>query len=174
MELNQAIGLIKNENVNSAKQTFWADLGCGAGLFTHALAHLLEPHSEIIAVDKNMSVLNKLKQKNNVVIEKMDADFITEELDLNNLDGILMANSFHFVKNKIAFINKIEQYLKANGYFLFVEYDTDSPNPWVPFPISYHSLTHLFEKKGYGTIKKLNQLPSRYHRSTIYSALITR
>lgn len=174
MELDQAIELIKNENINSAVQTYWADLGCGSGLFTRALAYLLKPHSKIFAVDKNISALNKLKQADNVVIEKIYADFIDDELKLNNLNGILMANSFHFVKNKIVFINKLEQYLLTNGWFLLVEYDTDSPNPWVPYPVSYHSLILLFEELGYTFIKKLNQLPSRYNRSTIYSALIAK
>jgi len=174
MELNQAIELIKNENINSAKQTSWADLGCGSGLFTQALAHLLEPRSKIFAVDKNIYALNKLKHVNNMTIEKVRADFITDKLDFNNLDGILMANSFHFVRNKIEFIVKTEQYLKANGYFLFVEYDTDSHNPWVPYPVSYNSLVHLFKEHKYNGVEKLNQLPSRYNRSTIYSALVIR
>jgi hypothetical protein len=85
-----------------------------------------------------------------------------------------MANSFHFVRNKIEFIIKAEQYLKADGCFLFVEYDMDSPNPWVPYPVSYNSLVHLFKEHRYDTIKRLNQLPSRYNRSTIYSALVIR
>jgi SAM-dependent methyltransferase len=174
MELTQAIGLIENENINSAKQTLWADFGCGSGLFTQALAHLLEPNSKIFAIDKNLYALNKLKQVNNIVIEKIKADFVADELNLDKLDGILMANSLHFVENKIPFINKIEQYLKANGCFLFVEYDTDTHNVWVPYPLSYHSLTNLFKAQGYNTIKKLNQLPSRYNRSPIYSALVTR
>ena len=174
MELNQAIELIKNENINSAIQTTWADLGCGSGLFTQALAYLLEPHSKIFAVDKNIYALNKLKQVNNIVIEKMHADFFTDELDLNNLDGVLMANSFHFVRDKVAFINKVEQYLKTDGFILFVEYDRDSPNPWVPYPTSYNSLAHLLKEQGYNSIKKLNELPSKYNRSTIYSALAIR
>src|SRR5437868_5598125 len=120
MELNQAISLIKNEDINSAKQTFWADLGCGSGLFTLALAHLVKPHSKIFAVDKNIHALNKLKRVNKVEIKKIRADFIDDELAFNNLDGIMMANSFHFVENKIVFINKIKQYLKADGIFLFV------------------------------------------------------
>ena len=174
MELNEAIELIKNENINSAKQTSWADLGCGSGLFTQALAHLLEPRSKLFAVDKNIYALNKLKHVNNITIEKVQADFIADKLDFINLDGILMANSFHFVRNKIEFIVKTEQYLKANGCFLFVEYDTDSHNPWVPYPVSYNSLVHLFKEHKYNGVEKLNQLPSRYNRSTIYSALVIR
>jgi SAM-dependent methyltransferase len=174
MELNKAIWLIETANINSEKQTVWADLGCGSGLFTQALAHLLKPHSKIFAVDKNIHTLNKLQESNNIIIEKINADFIFDDLMFGKVDGILMANSFHFVSDKSLFINKIEQYLKADGCFLFVEYDTDLPNAWVPYPVSYYSITLFFQKQGYNTIKKLNQLPSRYNRSLIYSVLVTK
>ncbi len=174
MELNQATSLIKNENINSSEQTCWADLGCGSGLFTAALAHLLKPQSTIYAVDKNANALKKLQQQNNVAIEKIHADFIHDKINLSNLDGILMANSLHFVKDKVSFTNKIAKSLKADGYFLIAEYNMDSPNPWVPYPVSYHSLKLLFEKTGYKFIHQINELPSRYNRANIYSALIKR
>ncbi len=174
MKLSQAIELIKDPDIPTAGKTCWTDLGCGSGLFTNALSFLLEPESTIYAVDKNIHALSKLEPMNNIAIEKLQSDFINDELNFNDLDGILMANSLHFVRDKATVINKMIKLLKENGCFLIVEYDTDSPNPWVTYPVSYRSLTFLFEKHRYGFIKKINQMPSKYNRSAIYSALIRR
>ena len=83
-----------------------------------------------------------------------------------------MANSFHFVRNKSSFIKKIEKHLKETGEILIIEYDMDTPNPWVPFPISYQSLQQFFKKEMYSSIIKLKEHPSVFQRSSIYSALI--
>jgi len=172
MELTQAIELIKNKSITSSYKTGWADLGCGKGLFTAALAHLLEPGSIVYSVDKNRNSLNQLPSLiNGVIVEKIQADFFKEPLSLENLDGIIMANSLHFVKDKISFIHKAQKWLKGNGLLMVAEYDMDKANPWVPYPLSFHSLTLLFEKMGY-SVEKIHQRPSIFHRAGIYSALI--
>lgn len=172
MELSEAISLINHTSIHNNQPTTWADLGCGTGLFTTALAQLLKPGSKIFAVDKNISPLKKLQSPNNITIEKLQAEFVTEELNIHNLDGILMANSLHYVKAKIAFIHEIEKYFKSEGCFLIVEYDLDKPNPWVPYPLSFASLKFLFEKLGHHSVEKIKELPSRYNRAKIYSAFI--
>ena len=172
MELNLAIELINHKSIDRIAKQVWADVGSGSGLFTQALASLIAPDSKIYAIDKNPDALKKLQQPVNVTIEKMQADFVRDEMNLSNLDGILMANSLHFVRDKVAFINKIDKYLKPDGFFLIVEYDMDTPNTWVPFPVSYLSLQKLFEKPGYAPVEKINELPSRYNRANIYSAWV--
>jgi ubiquinone/menaquinone biosynthesis C-methylase UbiE len=173
MELSKAIDLIKHKNISNAAKTTWADMGCGSGLFTVALSNLLAPGSIIYAIDKNALALKKLHQPNNIIVEKLQADFIQDHLNLGNLDGILMANSIHFAEEKISFIYKLRKYLKANGSFVIVEYDTDISNQWVPFPISYHSLQRLFTELGYRSFHKIHESPSRYQHANIYSVLIT-
>ncbi len=173
MELLQAIELIKAGSIQSDQATAWADLGCGKGLFTLALMHLLHPGSRIYAVDKNQHDLNHLKAVGNSAIQKINADFIQDELDLYPLDGLLMANSLHFVKDKVSFLHKIRKWLKPEGMFLILEYDMDVANPWVPYPISFTALSYLFKQHGYSHIEKLAERPSIYNRAAIYSALIT-
>ncbi len=168
MQHNEAIDLL---SYSSGEKQTWTDLGCGAGTFTLALAHQLKEGSNICAVDKNLSALNKIPNEfDNVQIKKHQADFT--EFDLpENLDGILMANSLHYVDNKAIFIKKIENKLKYKGSFLIIEYDTDKSNQWVPFPITFQSLKILFENIGFTSITKLNEQPSIYKRANIYSAL---
>jgi hypothetical protein len=55
MELREAISLIQTGEIIQDKQTTWADLGCGSGLFTRALAGMLYSDSIVYAIDKNMS-----------------------------------------------------------------------------------------------------------------------
>jgi len=172
MELQNAIELIRNSNIQSSEKTIWADLGCGSGLFTNALAHLLSMNSKIYAIDTNASQLNKIKEPKNITIEKIHADFINDELHVQKLDGILMANSLHFVENKPVFINKISTLLKPGGCFLIVEYNTDKANTWVPFPVSFTSLKILFSRAGYFSVEQIHEMPSRYNQAHIYAAVI--
>jgi hypothetical protein len=71
-----------------------------------------------------------------VTLHTRQADF-THPLDLPPLDGIIMANALHFVRDKRPLLQQLRGYLKANGRFLLVEYDTDHGNHWVPHPLAY-------------------------------------
>jgi ubiquinone/menaquinone biosynthesis C-methylase UbiE len=171
MQLKEAISLIQTELFNQDSKSIWADLGCGSGLFTQALASKLHTGSVIYAVDKNISPF-KISVKNSVIINPMESDFVNSTLDLKNLDGILMANSLHFVRDKKTFLNKSKLYFKDMPVYLIVEYDTDKANPWIPYPISFLALRNLFMELGYITIKKLHERKSLYHTGSLYSVLI--
>lgn len=107
MDLKTAISLIQSSKIKSNEPTNWADLGCGSGLFTKALSTLLEPGSKIAAVDKDASALKKVNVVSGIILEKLNADFVNEDLPLKNINGILMANALHFVKDKKIFMQKL-------------------------------------------------------------------
>jgi trans-aconitate methyltransferase len=173
MELREAISLIQTDQITQETKTTWADLGCGSGLFTRALSGLLYTGSTIYAVDKSLSSFQKNSFSNQVLVSTIESDFVKDDLNLENLDGILMANALHFVRNKKSFIEKIMPYFRDAPVFLLVEYDTDLPNPWVPYPISFTSLKKLFSEKGFNVVKKINEKKSLYRTSDLYSVLIT-
>jgi ubiquinone/menaquinone biosynthesis C-methylase UbiE len=117
MNLKQATELIAFENNVSTPQ-LWLDLGCGTGLFSIALANHLPAGSKIIAADKNKKALQQLPARiNNVAIETRVADFIDDVLDVKEADGILMANSLHYVKDKENFLHRLVPMLKKMRFF---------------------------------------------------------
>jgi trans-aconitate methyltransferase len=174
MELQEAISLIHTDELIQDTQKIWADLGCGSGLFTRALADQLYAGSTVYAIDKNLSSFNTKTFPSHVILKANESDFVKDELNLENLDGILMANAFHFVRDKKSFIKKIIPYFRNAPLFLFVEYDTNLPNPWVPYPKSFDSLSKLFNELGFSVVKKINEKKSLYRSGKLYSVFITR
>ncbi len=174
MSPTEALALLSPAPLKSPHPTRWADLGCGSGLFTRALATLLQPGSTIYAIDRQQA-MRPQTTPNQVSIQPIKADFVKQTLPILDLDGILMANSLHYVKEKSTLVRILRTFnLRPQHAFLLVEYDTDRPTPiWVPFPLSFTSLQTLFHTAGYSTIIRLADHPSIYNRNAIYSAYIT-
>jgi ubiquinone/menaquinone biosynthesis C-methylase UbiE len=151
----------------------WADLGCGEGAFTLALADLLGPGSTIYAVDKNAQAIERLEQAMRamfpaVTLHCLVADF-TQPLNLPTLDGIVMANSLHYVRKKEAMLQRVHGYLRSRGSLLLVEYNTDRSNFWLPYPLSYEAWSNLADRNSFRETHLLEKVPSRYVRE-MYSA----
>ncbi len=173
MELSEAIELIQNDHLPPAAPANWADLGCGSGLFTFALAHMLKAGSTIHAVDRDPVMLQALPNPNAIAIHTLQLDFVAATLPLRQLDGILMANSLHYVRDKKSLLTKLSACLKPGGCFLIVEYDTDRPVPqWVPYPVSFRSLQPLFVRHGLTSVQKLGERTSAYGRANMYAAWV--
>ncbi len=145
----------------------WADLGAGEGAFTLALAQLLGPGVQIIAVDRDGRALRQLAGKSG--IETMAADF-TRPIGLSGLDGVVMANSLHFVRDKGPVLELVREMLRADGRLVIVEYGTDRGNPWVPHPFSYSRWERIAAEAGFTGTRLLRTIPSSYFGS-MYSAL---
>ena len=153
--------------------TRWADLGCGSGLFTLALAQFLAPGSTIDAIDLRPGIRQQTTP-GGVTIRPRTADFTRDDLapggrnGIAGLDGILMANSLHYVRDKTAFLARI----KEVPALLLVEYDTDRPVArWVPYPVSFATASALFAAAGRQNVQKLGTRPSAFGRAELYGAL---
>ncbi len=172
MELNEAIRLIRGGVDDKIKSQRWADLGAGEGLFSRALASLLPDGSEVVAVDNDARALSKIPTEiNGVKLQRITADFITRDLSIESLHGILMANSLHFVKDKSTLLTKLKEKVK-NGRIIIIEYERDDSNPWVPYPLNFDALSSLASAVGFQQIIKLATAESQYHAGGIYSAVI--
>lgn len=169
MKLTEAIQLIKAAPISENQAGVWADLGCGSGLFTQALASLLPAQSTIYAVDQQPQQIAQPKDKG-IEIRFLQADFEKDADQLPSLQGVLMANSLHYVKDKSGFLKRLQPKLAHPGMFILVEYDSLRANPWVPYPISFAQAGPLCEEVGFTQLTKLGERPSRFRRGNIYAA----
>jgi SAM-dependent methyltransferase len=173
MRLRDAIEMLADSGVDSLGPTTWADLGCGGGTFSLALAALLAAGSSIYAMDRHGSALRKIPSAHNRVrITSHRGDFTNYTWPFSDLDGILMANSLHYVDDHAAFIRAGEPRMTSRRRFLIVEYDTNEASRWVPYPVSKTRLTALFTAAGYSSIRLLRSRPSVYGRASLYAAVI--
>src|SRR5919198_3353872 len=152
----------------------WADLGAGAGAFTLALADLIGPQGTIHAVDRDRLALAELRAAATSSVPTAQirtevADF-TMPLPLGELDGIVMANSLHFVEEKLPVLSRVRGYLRRGGRLILVEYDSDRGNQWVPYPVSFAAWRDLAADAGFLDTRCLATVPSRFMRR-IYSAM---
>ncbi len=188
MTQRDAIALIDHPLLHVADRAHWADLGCGAGTFTLALAELLPPGSTIDAIDLRPGITRQTTGSGTTIIPR-NADFVADQLELKELDGIVMANSLHYVHDKPALLQKLRAYYRATaaasagvpasksmpapaGQLLLVEYDTDKPTPhWVPYPLNFASAARLLQNAGWRNIQKLGSCPSAFGRSQLYALL---
>ncbi len=147
----------------------WADLGAGAGTFTLALAELLGPEGLVYAVDRRVSSIERFS-KTGADIRSLQADF-TRPLGLGPLDGVLMANSLHFVRRQERALGRIVGAMRPGAAFLLVEYDLQRPTPWIPYPLPPARFAKLARGAGLSEPRDLKRRPSRYGPRELYAAL---
>jgi SAM-dependent methyltransferase len=151
----------------------WADLGAGSGAFTLALADLIGPTGQIIAIDRDARALAELTRAMRarfpaVPLSTRTAD-LTGPLDLAPLDGAVLANSLHFLREKGGLLDALRQALTPGGRLILVEYGTDRGNPWVPYPLTYPTWERLAQAHGFVATRLLARRPSRF-LGEIYAA----
>ena len=182
MSPEDARALIAHPSLSVGGPQVWADLGCGEGTFTVALASLLPAGSTVHAIDNDTRALARMPARHGDVAIVAHAGDFTRIPDsrrdspagwpFGGLDGVLMANSLHYVRAQAAFLRAVDGLLRQRR-ILLVEYDIARANAWVPYPISYASAVQLFRSVGYGVATPLGRKRSEYRRGEIYGLLLT-
>jgi ubiquinone/menaquinone biosynthesis C-methylase UbiE len=154
----------------------WADIGAGEGAFTLALADLLGPGGRIVAVDRNGGALRSneaavLGRFPASALTTVTADFTRQIAGLADLDGLVAANSLHYVPRdrQMEVVRALAGHLRPGGRFVVIEYDADRGNPWVPHPFSFPSWERLAAAAGLVDTRRIGRVPSRF-LGAIYSA----
>lgn len=178
MKTREAIALI--QGAVRGRGGVWADFGAGDGTFTRALVELLGPGSTILAVDRDPAAVAELVQWSsreapNVI--PLEADF-TIARDLrgvgeNPFDGMLLANSLHFVSDADDVLARLVALVRPGGRVVLVEYDRRAANQWVPYPIPVDRLPMLAAAAGLSTPVVTATRPSAY-QGVMYAAAADR
>jgi SAM-dependent methyltransferase len=173
MDHGDHVALIRNGVTGSGPA--WADIGAGSGAFTLALADLLGDDARITAVDRDGAAL---AENARAVAERFPEATLTTlvgdlegPLDLPPLDGLLAANSLHFVarERQARVIATLASHLRPGAPFIVVEYDADRGNPWVPHPFSVGRWRELAAEAGLVDTVEIGRVPCRFLGS-IYAA----
>jgi SAM-dependent methyltransferase len=144
----------------------WLELGAGDGAFTLALADLLGTGGDITAVDRDARALAVAVRSANdrfplVAVAAAPGDF-TRGLPPGPFDGVLAANSLHFVADRRAVLAAIRDRLTAGGRLVVVEYDADLGNPWVPHPFSFATWRRDAQEARFADPTLLHRVASRF------------
>jgi ubiquinone/menaquinone biosynthesis C-methylase UbiE len=178
MDHNDHINLLRPANLKQGG--VFADFGAGNGAFTLALRELVGINAEIFAIDKDKKALEELREEFLARTNSIDhltlvpVDFSRSSFDLPlKLDGIVMANSLHFFKDKEKILRHVRKFLKPNGALLIVEYNVDSGNIWVPYPLTFETWQVHAPRAGFSVPRLLAKVPSRFLKE-FYSAVAYR
>jgi ubiquinone/menaquinone biosynthesis C-methylase UbiE len=156
----------------------WADLGAGTGNFSWALAELIGSQGTIYAVDRDGKAIRRLNERiaqadPGAAIIPLQADF-TRPLDLPALDGVLLANALHFIRDQRAALALAAGYLRPGGRLLLVEYDLRVPLPWTPFPISFARFQELATGAGLASPLEIGRRVSPSSGVAMFAAVALR
>ena len=162
----------------------WADLGAGSGPFTRALAELLGPAGELLAVERegaDVVALRRLARERGatLALSVLHADF-TAPTTLAHLvsrpfDGVLLANALHFVPaaDQSRVVRALARTLVPSGRLVLVEYEGRRPNRWVPAPVSFARFGELAADAGLTAPAQVGTRPSAYG-GEMYAAYATK
>ncbi|MEI7642985.1 MAG: methyltransferase [Chloroflexales bacterium] len=156
----------------------WADLGAGTGNFTWALADMLGPQGVIHALDRDRhaiaaQVARAQHQPPAAAIIPCLAD-VTRPLELPPLDGLLLANLLHFIRDQTGLLQRLAGHLQPAGQLLIVEYEQRLPLPWVPFPVPFVQFTELARAAGFAQPRHVGIRRSPSSGRVLYAAVTER
>jgi SAM-dependent methyltransferase len=151
----------------------WLELGAGDGEFTLALADVLGGGA-ITALDLDRRALTGLAARlaarfPSTRVATITGDF-NRGLPPGPFDGVLAANSLHFVREPDHVLRAIYGALRPGGRLVLVEYDAERGNHWVPHPISFARWRAMAPPAGFAPPRILHRVPSRF-LGLIYAAV---
>ena len=163
MKTSEAVALI--EAAVPRGKGVWADIGAGDGTFTRALVELLGRDARAYAVDRDARALASLRrwaEREGASVIPVEADF-TLPLELPELlDGLLVANALHFVRDAEGVLARLAALVRPGGRVVIVEYDRRAASRWVPYPISTDRLPALAAAAGLSTPTITSTRPSAF------------
>jgi ubiquinone/menaquinone biosynthesis C-methylase UbiE len=143
MDAREALRLI--EGAVPSGPAVWADFGAGDGTFTRALATRLGPGARLYAVDRDVHTLRSLAGDGVTVVRAdLEQPFELPDAHAGSLDGMLIANTLHYIRDGAGALARLAGWLKPEGRVVLIEYDQRESTRWVPYPIDAAAVPALF------------------------------
>jgi len=136
------------------------DIGAGTGYFSFKLA---DKGAEVIAGDVDDRFQNYIKEK----VEKGDAPKValrklpydSPALAENEVDKVLIVNTYHHIEDRIAYFGKVLEGLKDGGELLVIDFKKqDGPGPPVKMKMAASFITKELEQAGFTEFEVNNLL----------------
>lgn len=177
VELSEAIALIGP--ATGRPTGTWADLGAGSGLFSRALAALMEDRGRVIAVDRDAGALKAIERVApaatiEVVVADVRAPDAIPELRDAALEGAVLANVLHFVDDPGELLRRLGRLLRPGAAVVVVEYEGERANRWVPHPLPPARLAEVARAAGLTAPRVVARRPSAYQGVMYCARLSTR
>ena len=142
------------------------DIGAGSGYFSVKLA---KEGAHVIAADVNdefQQYLRKRIEDNNIKnIELRKVPYDSPSLKDNEVDMVLIVNTYHHIENRPDYFSKVKKGLKPNGELVVIDfYKSDVPvGPSVNHKVSMDDVVNELKQAGFASFEvEVNLLPYQY------------
>lgn len=179
MNVNEAVAFLRPA-IGSTSGS-WADLGAGRGVFTEALATILDEDATILAVEKDGGALQALRRLANRITP--DGRIFVTKGDLErpraipNLEkmrpaGVLLSNVLHYLVEPRGVLRELALLLRPGGRIVVIEYDRNRANRWVPYPLPLDRMADVAAAAGLTMSRVMSRRPSAY-QGDMYSVILS-
>jgi len=126
------------------------DIGAGFGYF---VSYLVSKAEKVIAVDIDTTAIEILKMgkarypektQNKIDIRLVEPD--DPKIEDNEVDAVLIANTFAYIENKVAYLTNLRKGMKDNGVIVIVDFKMKKLKIDAPPPSDRMSLLETEEK----------------------------
>lgn len=141
------------------------DIGAGSGYFSVKLA---EKGANVIAADVSDEFQNVIKKRiednnlKNIELRKIPYD--SPNLADNEVDMVLVVNTYHHIENRIDYFSKVKKGIKSDGELIIIDYfKKELPvGPPVNHKIDLETVKSELEKAGYTLEVNVDLLPYQF------------
>ena len=146
------------ELLDTLENKIVADIGAGTGYFTFRLA---EEAKKVIATEIEEEFLNYLEKKKRAYPSFLTSNIetrLTKEndpgLQEEEVDKMLIVNTYHYFKDRASYLEKLKDTLKPQGTLLIVDYKkVDLPvGPPVDFLLPSNQVVDELKKVGFDVL----------------------
>ena len=142
------------------------DIGAGSGYFSVRLA---ENGANVIAADVDDEfqefLKNRIEENNLKNIETRKIPYDSPNLNENEVDKVLIVNTYHHIENRAEYFEKVKLGTKADGELIIIDfYKSELPvGPPVDHKLSMDTVVNELKEAGYTSFEiNVELLPYQY------------